>query len=158
MVFSYSFNSVQSSREIRDTIDFIAGLELEYPKYDEWVQRVEAELFSGYKSAALAYSDGVLVGDIIWQPHKQIKRAREIKNLRVSPLVRRRGLARFLLKQVECDGSSEFDMLISDIREGQDETLSVFQEVGYSVAGRSNLYESVRQEIIVVKKLESISL
>jgi GNAT superfamily N-acetyltransferase len=139
---------------VRDTIDFIATLKLDYPKYDEWVQRVEAELFSGYKSAALAYSEGILVGDVIWQPHKQITRMREIKNLRILPLARRRGLARFLLKQVECDCSVDFDILVSDIREGQDETLSFFRDAGYSVVGRSNLYESERQEIVVAKRLK----
>lgn len=158
MVFDYSFHSVQSSREIKTVVDFIAAQDLNYPGYKEWVQRAEAELFSGNKSAALAYSNGVLVGNVIWQPHKRLNRVGEIKNLRILPEARGRGLARFLLKQVECEGVQGVDAIVSDARASQRDVIDFFVENGYSILGDKSLYELDKKEVVVVKRIGNLDI
>lgn len=151
MPFDFAFRSVASTREIKATLDFLARQDLKYPKYDEWVQRVEAELFSGQKRAALAYSCGVLVGDVIWQPHKQLPRVREIKNLRVSPKARGRYLAQFLLRQAECEDRQDYDALIGDVRENQPSVIRFMQSMGYQAVAKLNLYEENQREVVLFK-------
>jgi len=151
MPFDFAFRSVQTSKEVKKTIDFLAKQDLGYPKYNEWVQRVETELFSGYKRAALAYSNGVLVGDIIWQQHKQLPRIRELKNLRISPGARGRCLARFLLRQAEVEDSEQFDAFLGDARETQVNLIGLMQDMGYLVVGKLNLYEEERRDVVLFK-------
>ncbi len=154
MAFDYLFRSVESSRDIRTTIDFLARQDLKYPQYSEWVQKAEDELFSGIKRAALAYSNGVLVGDIVWQQHKQLSRVRELKNLRVSPKARGRYLAQFLLRQAECENKRECDAFIADARETQTDLIRLMQAMGYSALGKLNLYEEDRRDIVLFKSFD----
>ena len=151
MPFDYAFRSVQSTKEVRLAVDFLAKQDLKYPNYDEWVGRVESELFSGYKKAGLAYSQGVLVGDIVWQPHKNLPRVRELKNLRISPQARGKYLAQFLLRQAEVEDRKEFDVLIADARESQTDLINMMADMDYQVLGKINLYEEGRKDVILFK-------
>lgn len=154
MPFDFAFHSVQSSKEIRRTVDFLAKQDLGYPNYDNWVQRTESELFSGYKRAGLAYSNGILVGDVVWQPHKQFPRVREMKNLRISPQARGRYLGQFLLRQVEVEDKSEFDALIGDARETQEDLIRMMQDMDYRVLGKIHLYDEGRRDVILFKAFD----
>ena len=151
MSFDYAFRSVQDEKGVIQTIDFLAKQDLGYPKYDEWVQKVETELFAGFKRAALAYSYGGLVGDVVWQAHKKRARTREVKNVRIDPKERGRYLASFLLRQVECEGKGSFDSIIIDARETQKDMIGLLMGMGYSVAGKINLYEEGRKDVVLFK-------
>lgn len=156
MSFDFTFRSVQTTKQIRQTIEFLAKQDLKYPRYDEWVQKAEAELFSGYKKAALAYSEGILVGDILWQPHKQFPRVRELKNVRVSK-VNRRYIAEFLVRQAECEDRGEFDAIIVDAREFQTDFISLMQNLDYRVVGKLNLYDEDKRDVVLFKNFSSNS-
>lgn len=41
MAFDFAFKFVQTTREIRKTIDYLTKQDLGYPFYDNWVQKVE---------------------------------------------------------------------------------------------------------------------
>ena len=85
MEFNFSFRSVSNSSELKALVDFLIKNNPGYKGYEDWVQRSEYEMDAGYKRTILAYSNDVMVADLIWQPHKQLPRTKEIKNLRVHP-------------------------------------------------------------------------
>jgi len=65
MGFNFQFSSLQEVRQLKGLISFLAKQDLNYPGYDNWVQKTEYELDSGYKKAIMAFSDGKLVGDLV---------------------------------------------------------------------------------------------
>ena len=103
MGFYFEFKQADSERDIVRAVNFISKLHFGYPNYDDWVQKAEAELFQGYKKAILALSDKKIVGDLIYQPHKNIQGVLEIKNLRVHEKLRKRDFGHFMLKQPESE-------------------------------------------------------
>lgn len=158
MAFDFNFRSVQTSREIRQARDFLLKQDLSYAGYSSWVQRAEAELFSGYKRAALAYSNGMIVGDIVWQMHKQIPRVREIKNIRIHPDVRGRYLAHFLIKQAEVEDRQEYDSLLVDARENQQDLIGLMRDMGYRPIAILNLYDDNNDVVLVKSKSQKPNL
>ncbi|MBS3140799.1 GNAT family N-acetyltransferase [Candidatus Woesearchaeota archaeon] len=153
MGFSFNFREVGSERDVREVIDFLASQPLGYPNYPDWVQRTEAELFSGYKQAVLAYNEGTLVGDIVHQPHKYIPRVREIKNIRVHPDLRERGFARFMLRQVEVDARDGNEAVVVDTRKSNDEMIEFLKRCGYFHLITVSLYDSTEEDITFIRPL-----
>ena len=153
MVFSFRFESMQKSSDLKLLIDFIAKQHLNYPNYDAWVQRTEAELASGYKEAILAFADGHLAGDVIYQQCKDNPSFLELKNLRVHPDMRSRDFARFMLKQVEADKSSRYQSIICDARADRPELTRFMVRMGYKPIIEVPLYNSGSADIVLVKPL-----
>jgi GNAT superfamily N-acetyltransferase len=158
MALDYRFSTlhagpIASTTEMKRLTDFLAVQDLGYPAYHAWVQRTEAELVSGWKTAVCAYSEGRLVGNIVWQPHKELPGTREIKNLRVDPLVRDRGFARFMLRQAETEQAEGIDLLIGDVREGQEMLMGTLLQTGYTPIATVNLYEPDKRDVVMVKPL-----
>ena len=79
MPFNFNFRTPDTTQDLRQLVNFLMKQDLGYPRYEEWVQRSEHEVEKGDKTPILAFSDGQLVGDVIYQPHKQLPRLREIK-------------------------------------------------------------------------------
>jgi N-acetylglutamate synthase-like GNAT family acetyltransferase len=150
MALDSSFRSVQTERQIRQTIDYLAEQDLGYPGYHEWIARSEPELFSGYKKAALVYCNGIIVGCGIWQRHKQLP-VMEWKNIRISPPARGKYLGRSLIGQVESEIRKESCIIIGDARETQTDIIGVMQSMGYQVLGKVPLYEEDKREVILCK-------
>ena len=144
-------SSADSIKEIRLTVDFLAGQPLNYPKYQEWVGRAEAELFKGHKRAILAFLDGHLVADLVWQPHKQVSQLLEIKNLRVHANVRQREFGRFLLKQVET--MPGYAGIICDVQAEETGIRDFMVRCGYNIAATVPLYDSEKADLVLVKPL-----
>lgn len=115
MGFDFSFRSLADRRELRQLVDFITGQDLGYPGYDSWVQRAESELDEGYKKAILAFSGRNLVGDAVYQEHKNVKGIVELKNLRVHPELRKRYFARFMVEQVVAENQNA-EAILCDTR------------------------------------------
>ena len=148
---NFTFRQLEDMKQLSQLIDFLASQSLGYPKYDEWVQRTEGELSIGYKGAILAYSDGKLVGDIVYQPHKQMPSFLEIKNLRVHNDLRMRYFGRFIVKQLESEFKENYDALIVDVRADQTNTLKFFAVEGYSPVLSIPLYDPNVEDTTFVK-------
>ncbi len=155
MVFDFRFRQIDSTSDVRGLIDFMRMQSLGYPKYDDWIQRSEPEIYAGYKQAVLAFSDNVLVGDLVYQPHKQISRILEIKNMRVHPKIRRRDFGHFMLKQVEVEArnSQRYDVLIGDVRASQAGILDFLAFSGFKRLATASLYDSNEQDIVMAKPI-----
>ena len=149
--FNFQFRTLDSVSDIGRVIDFLAKQPLGYPNYQDWVQRTEAELQSGYKQAILALSDNQLVGDLVYQPHKQLPRVREIKNLRVHSELRRRDFAHFMLRQAEEHGKDEFDAVMIDSRTDNPSMINFLTFCGYVQIAETNLYDSLCSDVVLMK-------
>ncbi|MFC1755662.1 hypothetical protein ACFL96_20120 [Thermoproteota archaeon] len=151
MSFNFTFRTPDTTQDIRQLVDFLMKQHLGYPGYEDWVQRSEVEIDSGYKVPIMAFSEGHLVGDLIYQRHKELPRVREIKNIRIHPGVRRRDFAHFMLKQAERDNPEQYDALICDARSDQRDIINLLRLSGYRPIGSAPLYDSNTPDIIMVK-------
>jgi len=154
MSFNFNFTTLQDERQLRTLIDFVAKQDLGYPNYPRWVEKAEHDLKTGQKSAILAFSDGALVADLIYQQHRTIPQVLEIKNLRVHPELRERYFARFMLKQLEREARG-YTTLLTDARESQTDVLSFFLASNFSPVAILPIYSPESNEVIIAKPLTS---
>ncbi len=157
MEFNFSFRSVSNSSELKALVDFLIKNNPGYKGYEDWVQRSEYEMDAGYKRTILAYSNDVMVADLIWQPHKQLPRTKEIKNLRVHPALRRRAFGYFMLRQAEHQEHKAYDAIICDVRSGQVDAINLLKQVGYTSIVSASLYDPHEEDIVMIKAFDEIS-
>jgi ribosomal protein S18 acetylase RimI-like enzyme len=151
--FDFSFTSLQDMRQLRGLIDFIHLQDLGYPNYHDWVAKAESELLSGYKGAIVAYSDGKVVGNLIFQPHKGVSSLLEIKNLRVHQGLRDRNFGMFMLRQLEVEAAGNFDAIIGDIRHEQKQVIAFSASCGFAPIATVPLYGDNQKDVVIVKFL-----
>lgn len=149
--FDYAFRTADNTRDIVMLRDFLAKQNLGYTRYDEWIQRCENDLFSGYKTAIMAFSDSRLVGDLIFQPHKELKRVRELKNMRVLPELQGNYFARFMLKQAEKGLGIDFDLLMCDVRARETAIRKFMISAGYRETALISLYDNNAEDVVMLK-------
>lgn len=155
MSFNFGFRTIENKKDLLSLIDFLRLQDLNYPNYQDWVLRAEAEIEMGWKTGVIAVSKGFVFGNIIWQPHKEIPKIREIKNMRVDPSVRDRYFARFLMKQAESERREDYDMLICDLREDHPEKrplMRMLTSMGYEQINAVNLYDPNVRDLVMIKK------
>jgi len=159
MVFDFRFRGVESATDITRLVDFLGKQPLNYRGYGDWLQRAEAELFAEYKQAVLAFNGRVLVGDVVYQAHKQIPRVLEIKNIRVHPDMRRRDFGHFMLKQVEAEAKSsgQYEAVVVDARASQHEVITFLMFSGFKELGKRCLYEENEQDVVMAKPVNEKS-
>lgn len=146
-----SFRQPGAYSDIRLLRDFLTKQNLGYPNYDDWIYRATEEIDQGYKQSVLAFDDGHLVGDVIFQPHKEVAGLREIKNLRVDEDSRFRKFGSFLLRQAEFIDHEQYDWLIADFREGQKAVERLLASEGYTNREVRCLYDD-RFDIVTMKR------
>lgn len=154
MSFNFSFRFAEDTKDILNLERFLLKQELNYPNYGDWVFRAKQELLSGYKKSILAFSDGFLVGNLIYQPHKDLPRVRELKNLRVHPKLRERYFGAFMLKQAEKENQNEYDAIICDTRTDRIQIVNLLKNFGYETLLKIPLYDSNIEDMIMIKKFE----
>jgi hypothetical protein len=110
---NFQFTDIQTRNELSKLINFLHKQDLNYPKYDTWVQKTESELDSGHKKAILAFSEGKIVGNLVYQQHKINPEFLEFKNIRTHPKIRNRYFAKFMLRQAETENQN-YDAIIVD--------------------------------------------
>ena len=149
--FNYAFRTAESTRDIRNLVDFLAKQDLGYPNYDEWTQRCEHELFAGYKTGIMAFSDSRLVGDLIFQPHKTLPRVRELKNMRVTRELQGKYFAKFMLKQAELGLGKDFNMITCDVPEKERAIREFMVSAGYREIAIIPLYSNDARDVVMTK-------
>jgi len=154
MSFNFQFRFAEDEKEIKKLSEFLLLQPFNYAGYGSWVERARHELLSGYKSAILAFSEGVLVGDLVFQPHKQFQRVRELKNMRIHPLLRGRYFGSFMIKQAELEKRDEYDAIICDIRSDRNDVIAMLRGLGYKELLRAPIYEGQTEDVVMVKRFE----
>jgi len=154
MGFDFNFRSLQDEGDVRELETFLRLQSLGYPGYQDWVTRTGEELLRGYKTAILFFSARTLVGDLIFQRHKDFKRVREVKNCRVHPSLRDRYCGAFMFKQVEEIDKNSYDAIILDVRSNKPGLINTVKSLGYEELTRVTLYEEEVEEVVMVKRFE----
>jgi hypothetical protein len=149
---NFQFRLVQDEKDVKRLEKFLLSQSLNYPNYGDWVEKAVEEILAGYKQGIMAFDDGFLVGDLIFQPHKELPRMLELKNMRINPKVERRGFAYFMLKQAE--KQQGYNGIICDVRARQIQVVSLLRFMDYQEIFRANLYNSREEDIVMVKKLK----
>ncbi len=145
---------ITDSTEINQLQDFIKRFPLDYPNYDGWVKQCYEELCSGSKRAFVCKLEGIIIGSLIFQTHKKEPRILEVKNARVEPAYKRRKIMSRLLKEVEefARDNGGYNRLSVDTHVTNIPVIKTFQNLGFKVVGKEELYDS-RKEIILAKDL-----
>jgi UDP-N-acetylenolpyruvoylglucosamine reductase len=146
-----SFREPDSFSEVKLLADFLWKQDLGYPNYSDWVLRARNEIDLGYKKSIIAFDESRIVGNVVFQKHKEIPEIREIKNLRVSIDLRFRKFGSFLLKQAEWFESSNYSLLMADFRETEKWIGSFLIKEGFQVIRSASLYDD-KIDSIAVKK------
>ncbi|MCA9478122.1 MAG: hypothetical protein KC535_03180 [Nanoarchaeota archaeon] len=150
------FRDIQSRNDALALITFLEKQRLGYQNYDSWLEKTLVELDAGIKSAVTAHYNGRLVGDLVYQPHKQLKNVLELKNLRTHPDVRDRRFAGFMLRQVETE-QNQHHTIICDVRSSEEKMISFLQHNGYQQVLKLNLYDQNNTDIVFAKFLREPS-
>ncbi|MBI5803383.1 GNAT family N-acetyltransferase [Candidatus Pacearchaeota archaeon] len=148
MFLDYVFREI-NLRNLKQAIGFVAEQDLGYPNYQDWIIRTGEELSSGQKHGILAYSNGIVLGDIIFQKHKQVPNFYEIKNIRVLPELRGRHFAAFMLKQAELEMQNSAAITI-DARKEQGQIINFLASQKYIPIAEVPLYDS-HNDVVMVK-------
>ncbi len=152
----FVIRSIGDEKDLKRLRDFLLGQALSYPRYDSWVEGVcIPELENGHKTGIIAYSDKKVVGDVIYQQHKQLPRTREIKNLRINPEYRRMDLGHFLLRQAEEEGKKSFERIILDTDSRNGGIIKFLLYCGYHTIMQRPLYCSHNLGIVMEKEFNS---
>jgi hypothetical protein len=156
MDFHYTFTTLEDMKQLKLLVDFMASQDIDYPHYDEWLQRAESQMEKGEKEAILAFSGRKLAGDLVTQMCKDsgLGSLLEIKNARVHPDLRDRHFMTFMLKQLYRGYENKYDGMIVDVRASQPETLNYLVREGFAPIAKTTLYEKNMEEITLFKPLK----
>ena len=152
-IMNFQFTDMQSKKELFQVIDFLHKQYLNYPNYDNWVQKTEVELIGGYKNAILAFSERKLVGDIVYQQHKKNPGFLELKNMRIHPKIRERSFAKFMLRQIEVENQN-YNAIIVDAPSGLPGIISFMQNQGYTPILSRPLYDNGAPDVVMIKPIK----
>lgn len=154
MPFDFRFRFAESLEDKGKLIKFLLQHPLGYPHYKDWVSRIREELSTEYKQSILAFSDGILVGDLVFQPHKDFSEyLLELKNMRIHPKLNRRYFGHFMLRQAETEARiAGYQAIICDMRTDNFRITNLLRLCGYHELLRVALYED-KEDIVMIKSL-----
>ena len=154
MGFDFRFRFLEDEKELKQLKNFLIEQPFSYPNYEDWVERTIPEIDCGYKKTILAFSDDILAGDLIFQPHKTLSKVMELKNMRIHPDFKRRYFGFFMLRQMEAE-SKDYDAITCDARSDMVNVLSLLKLCGYREISRVPLYDPNVEDIILLKNLKN---
>ena len=150
---NFHFRGLEEKRDLQELINFLILQDLGYPNYDDWVQRTEHELEEKYKSVILAFSGRILVGDLIYQQHKEVSCFLESKNIRIHPQLRERKFAGFMLRQAEAENKEKYDAIICDAP-ANNPIVRFMESQGYEPFITLPLYNQNSPDVVMLKFLD----
>lgn len=155
MTKEQSIKLKNTSEEIMKIYQYIKSFNLNYPNYNGWIEKCKKELESGYKKAYYYKRNSDILGVIIFQPHKKEKNTLEIKNFRVSPLNKKRGIGSILFDSVEQHTKKQnFKKIQVDTH--NNEMIDFFLKRGFKIIKKEALYSPSQIETILQKNFKNI--
>lgn len=156
---NFVFTTDETCSRADEVVDYLRGPRLwiparDYPDFSEWIDRTHGQLKSEEKRALLALSYGNVVGAIIYQAHKTIDKALEVKNITVRPDQRGRHIASFLLRNAEIEGAADFGSthVLVDTKLRNYPVQAYLRRNGYSVKENTDLYRLGSGDDVVFTK------
>lgn len=154
MGFNYNFHTIGDVRDIKDAMGFLRLRNEGYKGYDRWTQKCKAEMEDGTKQAIVVRSYGVVVGDLVYQHHKELVGVLEIKNFRIHKDFRRSWMATFMLKQLEkIAKEGGYSAIMVDARKSRKDIVGLFTSAGYEIAASVCIYDTNNEDVAMVKSI-----
>ncbi len=117
---------------------------IDYPDYDEWLLKVEAQIAAGEKRAMLARHNGKGVGAIVYGIHKAQPNSVDIRNVSIAPDSRGRYVGSFLLRNAEIEAIGidfpDTESIFVDTKPANTEMLAFLGSHGYQQVAISDRY------------------
>lgn len=144
---------ITDPEEIRQLYEFIKRFPYDYPDYLTWVEECFRELQLGYKKAFVYRVNNQIVGNLIFQQHKEDPKVLEMKNGRVEPRYRRKKIFTNLCNAIEKYARENgFKRIIADTHNDNTSIIQTLKKLGFEVETNEPLY-SERLETILAKDL-----
>jgi hypothetical protein len=142
------------NKSLKSLKNFLSLQDLGYIQYNKWIDKVcIPELDAGYKQGFIVSNNGIIVATLIFQPHKELLKTLELKNLRVDNKFSRRDIAHFLLKNAEVFARRMgYKTIIGDFRANKDYSFSILKLLlfsGYKVLFKAGIYKDGCQDYVV---------
>jgi len=155
MKFNFNFRLAEDRKDIDNLINkLLAHQRLNYKNYDVWVEKAVEELFLGYKKTMLAFSEDILVGNLIFQPHKSINNFYELKHGRTISEFQKRYILSFMFRQVEVNAKKQGkSATICDICSDRLDLINFLMIKDYKEVARANLYGEGYEDSVFIKSL-----
>lgn len=141
------FTSDRTVRMADEIVDYLLGPrlwipQLDYPDFGDWVQKAHAQLKSEEKRALVAVSGRRVVGAVVYQLHRALPHAVEVKNLTVRPDLQGRHVASFLLRNAEVEALRDYraSEVLVDAKVRNTAIRAFLTRNGYSIAAVQDLY------------------
>jgi len=158
---NFVFTTDETCRRADEVLDYLRGPRLwipalDYPDFDAWAAKIHHQLKSEEKRALLALSYGNVVGAIIYQRHREVPEALEVKNITVRPDQRGRYIASFLLRNAEIEGRADFQSnhVLVDTKARNLPIQRYLRKNGYRTKGVTDLYGlGAGEDIVFTKRL-----
>ena len=156
-----TFTSDAAPARADELVDYLRGPrlwipQLDYPDFDRWADKVHAQLKTQEKRALVALSARAVVGAVVYQRHKAVPSALEIKNITVRPDMRGRFIAGFLLRNAEIEGAADYGVreVIVDAKARNVAIRAYLWRQGYRRRGEEDLYGlGAGQDVVYGKRL-----
>ncbi len=149
----HKIKMISSPEESRELYKFLKHYPLDYLDYLIWLDKCRREIELGYKKAIYCTNaNNLIVGSIVFQPHKQDSSILELKNLRVDPLYEHKGAGSILeqlAKMYACDMG--FKRVQGDAH-ADSPVIDFMLRRGYKIESEECLYTS-KKEIIFIKEI-----
>lgn len=158
----FVFTSDETGKRADEVVDYLRGPRLwmpraDYPDYDEWTDKVHRQLKTEEKRALLALHRRGVVGAVVYQRHKAVPAALEIKNITVRPDMRGRFIASFLLRNAEIEGAADYGTqeALVDAKAKNRGVRALLLQHGYRARGREDLYGlGAGEDVVYAKRTE----
>lgn len=125
----------------------------DYPDEIDWGQKAYDETLSGLKRHMVLFDREEVVGDVVYQRHKQDPHVLEIKRIALQPSARGRYFASVLVQNAEIEGALEFGTTIVRGDSKVDNPIKHFlRKRGYKKVGQTDLYGLGTGEDIIWEK------
>ena len=142
---------VKDPEQKRKLYEFVMGMPFDYPDYDEWVKKCYRELQLGYKQALVCLLGDEIIGNLIFQQHKEDPLSLELKNSRVNPKHRRKRVFTRLYRNVERYAIEKgFSRIVGDTHADNNGVIKTSIRLGFHLESTERLYDG-RLESILVK-------
>lgn len=142
------------SEDVGKVCEFIKDFILDYPNYNKWIEKCKKELEKGSKFGFYAVENDKIIGNIIFQMHKQEHSILEIKNFRVDSGHQRKDVGSKLYKSVEeyakANGFSEIQI---DTHAENNDMINFLEKQGFKIRSKKYLYTLDQLEVILSKKI-----
>ena len=143
-----SFTNEYLPSKIDEIVGFLMGPRLlipnrDYPDILDWFQKVWQQLHSQEKRALIALEGETVAGVVIYQRHKLVPLALEIKNLTVRPESAGRKYASLLMRNAEIEGARDFGSrkVLCDAKRDNTAVRMFLASQGYLLADVRDLYK-----------------